>query len=168
MNLLNRFFSPFAALLIISAVYFQEPDPRTKTATGVVFGLSLIINWWLSVNTYRWVGWANRLRTLQIWLNYVWAVPLFYLLGGFWGPMWLLFVMAPVTAAITSSWAQTLATAAVSSGTMLALYWVRGLEGDIAWGMAGIHAAFIIVMSLFVYALAQTALRLRDLGAGAR
>ncbi len=42
---------------------------------------------------------------------------------------------------------------------------MRGLEVDVAWGMAGIHAAFIILMSLFTYSLAQTALRLRDMSA---
>ncbi|MBI4423564.1 MAG: hypothetical protein HY554_07555 [Elusimicrobia bacterium] len=163
MNLLNRYFAPFAALLIVSAVYFTEPDRRTLVLSGGVFVASLLVNWWLSANTYRFVGWAGRLRTVQIWLNFVWAVPLFYLLGGFWGPMWLLFVMAPVTAALYGGWAQTLSTALVSAGTMLGLYWLRGLEGEVAWGMAGIHAAFIVIMALFTYSLAQTALRLRDL-----
>lgn len=165
MNLLNRYFAPFAAILIISAVYFTEPDDRTRKLSIGVFIASLLVNWWLTANTYRWVGWASRLRTLQIWLNYVWAVPLFYLLGGFWGPMWLLFVLAPVTAALYCGWGQTLATAAVSAGTMLGLYWLRGLEGDVAWGMAAIHAAFIVLMSLFIYSLAQAALRLRDMSA---
>ena len=85
MNLLNRYFSPFAALLILAAVYFSEPDPRTRNLSWGVLLVSTAVNWWLSTNTYRFVGWAGRLRTLQIWLNFVWAVPLFYLLGGFWG-----------------------------------------------------------------------------------
>ncbi len=163
MNLLNRYFSPFAALLISSAVYFGEPDRRTQLLALCVFFASMLVNWWLASNTYRFVGWANRLKTLQIWLNFFWAVPLFFLLGGFWGPMWLLFVMAPVTAALYSGRGQTLATALVAASTMLTLYWLRGLEGSVAWGMAFIHAAFIVLMSLFTYSLAQTALRLRDL-----
>ena len=163
MNLLNRYFSPFAALLIVTAVYFSEPDPRTRNLSWAVLVASALVNWWLSANTYRFVGWAGRLRMLQIWLNFVWAVPLFYLLGGFWAPMWLLFVMAPVTAALYGGLAQTLLTALVSAGTMLVLYRLHGAEGAQAWGMAMTHAAFIVIMSLFTYSLAQTALKLRDL-----
>lgn len=163
MNLLNRYFAPFAALLILTAVHFGEADPRTRNLSWGVLVLSTIVNWWLSANTYRFVGWASRLRMLQVWANFVWAVPLFYLLGGFWGPMWLLFVMAPVTAALYGGLLQTSLTAVVSAGTMLGLYWLRGLEGEVAWGMAFIHAAFIVIMALFTFSLAQTALRLRDL-----
>ena len=163
MNLLNRYFSPFAALLILTAVFFSEPDPLTRNLAWAVLVVSAGVNWWLSANTYRFVGWAGRLRTLQVWLNFVWAVPLFYLLGAFWAPMWLLFVMAPVTAALYGGIWQTLFTALVSSGTMLGLYRLRGIEGAQAWGMAFTHAAFIVIMALFTYSLAQTALRLRDL-----
>jgi len=160
MNLLNRYFAPFAAMLILAAVYFNEPDPRAKGMAIGVWVLSLAVNWWFSANTYRFVGWSNRLKTLQVWMNFVWAVPLFYLLFPFWGPMWLLFVMAPVTAALYLGRGQTLLTSSVSAGTLLGIYWLRGVEGDVAWGMAFVHAAFIVMLALFIHALAETALRL--------
>lgn len=163
MNLLNRYFTPFAALLIVSAIYFTEPDRRTVYLAAGTWGGSILVNWWLANNMYRFIGWANRLKSVQVWLNYVWAIPLFYLLQPFWAPMWLLFVMAPVTAALYQGRTQTLITSIVSAGTMLGLYWIRGLEGDIAWGMAIVHAAFIVIFSVFIYALAETALRLRDI-----
>ncbi|MBI3549917.1 MAG: hypothetical protein HY078_12845 [Elusimicrobia bacterium] len=159
MNLLNRYFTPFAAILILLAVVFSEVDRRTIYLAVGVWGVSLAVNWWFAANTYHFVGWANRLKALQVWLNFVWAVPLFYLLHGFWGPMWLLFVMAPVTAALYQGRMATLGTSLVSAGTMLGLYWMHGLEGP-AWGMAVSHAAFIVLFSLFIHALADTALRL--------
>ncbi|MBI4385896.1 MAG: hypothetical protein HY551_00790 [Elusimicrobia bacterium] len=167
MNLLNRYFAPFASLLILSAVYFSEPDRKTVVLSIGVLAVAIAVNGWFAKNTYHFVGWAGRLRTLQIWLNYVWTLPLFYLLHGFWAPMWLLFVMAPVTAALYQGRLQTFATSMTSGGTMLALYWIRarsnGLElGGVVWGMAVVHAAFIVVFSLFIHALAETALRLRD------
>lgn len=164
MNLLNRYFAPFAAILIVTAVYFSEPDAKTRNLAWGVLIVSTVINWWLNANLYRFVGWASKLRALQVWLNFIWAVPLFWLLQPFWAPMWLLFVMAPVTAAMNGGLGQTFLTAGVSSATMLGLYWQRGLEGEVAWAMAFIHAAFIVIMSLFTHSLAQTALRLRDMG----
>lgn len=163
MNLLNRYFAPFAALLILSAVHFGEVDDRARNLAWGVLVVSALVNWWLSKNTYRFIGWSTRLRQLQIWLTFLWTVPLFYLLHGFWGPMWLLFVMAPVTAALYGNGWTVLGMSLVSSSTMLGIYWLHGVEGEIWWGQIGTQAVFIIVMSMFTYSLAQTALKLRDL-----
>ena len=163
MQMLNRYFTPFALMLILSAIYFSEPEPRAIKLSLAILAASTLVNWWFSANTYRFIRWTREMRMVQVWLNYLWAVPLFYLLQPFWGPMWLLFVMAPVTAALYESWWQTLVTASVSAFTMLVLYWLGGMEGGAFWGMAGIHASFIIIFSLFVNSLAQVALRLRDM-----
>lgn len=172
MQMLNRYFAPFALLLILSAIgftvenpaRFSEWDRSYKIALGIL-GLSIVVNRWISANTYRWAAWATWMRQLQIWLNFVWAVPLFWLLQPFWAPTWLLFVMAPATAAMYVGRGETIVTAGVSAGAMLAIYWARGVfDGGFgpAGGMAVVHAVFIIVFSMFVHGLAQTALRLRD------
>jgi hypothetical protein len=172
MQMLNRYFAPFALMLILTAIGFtvENPtdfrgwDPSYKTALGIL-AVSTVVNWWISKNTYRWVQWARILRQAQIWLALVWTIPLFWLLQPFWAPMWLLFVMAPVTAALYSDKAETGVCAVLSSAAMLFIYYKRGaFDGGIgpAGGMAIVHASFIVVFSMFVQSLAQTALRLRD------
>ena len=163
MQLLNRYFSPFALVLILSAIYYSEPNPRDLKISLVILALSIFVNWWLGKYTYRFIHWARELRLLQVWINFIWSVPLFFLLQPYWAPMWLLFAMSPVTAALTMGWWHTLGAAAAGAGTMLAIYVFRGLpmEGP-AWGMACVHASFIIFFALFVHSLAQAALRLRD------
>lgn len=163
MQMLNRYFAPFALMLILSAVYFSEPEPRAYQLSLAVLALSIGVNWWLTKNMYRFYKWAWQMRALQVWLNLIWAVPLFHLLMPYWGPMWLLFVMAPATAAMYWDRLKTLGMAAVSSAVMLALYHAHGVEG-VAMSMALVHAAFIVVFSLFVHGLVETALRLRDAG----
>lgn len=176
MQMLNRYFVPFALILILSALWFnvENPsdwrhwDPNYKQAL-IILAVSILVNWYLSANTYRFIHWAKQMKILQVWLYYIWAVPLFWLLQPLWGPMWLLFVMAPVTAALFTNRWQTLLSAVVSAGTMLAIYHQRGLfhEGmGPAEGMACVQASFIIVFALFVYGLEQTALRLRDVTLG--
>lgn len=167
MQMLNRYFTPFALSLILSAIYFSEPEPAAYKLSLGILSASILVNWWLSANTYRFIRWTRQMRMLQVWLNFVWAVPLFWLLQPFWGPMWLLFVMAPVTAALYMGWWQTLGTGVVSAGTMLGIYYARGVfEGGPVFGMALVHALFIVVFGLFVHALAQTALRMRDASLG--
>jgi hypothetical protein len=176
MQMLNRYFVPFALILILSAIWFNVENPldwrhwdTSYKQALVILAVSMLVNWYLSSHTYRYIHWAKQMKILQVWLYYLWAVPLFWLLQPFWGPMWLLFVMAPVTAALFTDRWQTLASAVVSAGTMLLVYYKRGLFQDGIGpqeGMVCVHAAFIIVFALFVYGLEQTALRLRDAALG--
>ncbi|MBI5243824.1 MAG: hypothetical protein HY922_09125 [Elusimicrobia bacterium] len=173
MNLLNIYFTPFASVLVLAAIYFMDfSEPQDKLNRNLALGvlaLSLVVNHLLTKYTYRLIGWAGRLKSIQVWLTFFWAIPLFYLLGTYWGPMWLLFTMAPVTAALYQSRWKTLAISLLSGGAMLGLYALRsyiiGMAlGEQHWAMAGVHAVFIVVMAMFVHALAETALRLRDVG----
>lgn len=167
MQMLNRYFTPFALVLIISAVYFRLDEFRDSglqapmIAAGILVA-DVLVNWWIGRNQYRWMARAHQLRLFQVWLNYVWAVPLFYLLYPYWAPMWLLFTMAPTAAALATSRGHTMLCAGVSAGTMIGLYYQRQPLEGVFLGMALSQAAFIVIFSLFVHSLAQTALRLRD------
>ena len=167
MQMLNRYFTPFALVLIISAVYFRIDEFRDAgthapmIAAGILVA-DVLVNWWLGRNQYRWIKWSRQLRLLQVWLAYVWAVPLFYLLYPYWAPMWLLFVMAPTAAALTTSRGHTMLCACVSAGTMIGIYWSKQPLEGVFLGMALSQAAFILIFAMFVHSLAQTALRMRD------
>ena len=45
MQMLNRYFAPFALILIISAIYFSEPDPAAYKLSLVILAVSVIVNW---------------------------------------------------------------------------------------------------------------------------
>jgi len=165
MQMLNRYFAPFALLLILSAIYFSEPDPRDYKLSLGILAASILVNWALTKYAYRWFQWVQYMKALQVWANFIWSIPLFWLLQPYWAPMWLLFALAPATAALNTSRVHAFLCAAASAGTMLAIYHQRGVfDGGIgpAGGMAFVHAGFIIVLTMFVHALAQAALRLRD------
>lgn len=170
MNLLNLYFTPFAAAMVVAAVYFSEPDATTKYLSFGLLLFSLAVNHWFSKNTYRFVGWAGRLKVLQVWLTFLWSGVLAYLLMPYWAPMWLLLTMPPVTAAMYQGRAQTLGTAAVCGASVLGLYWVYernvGMPlGQVMWAQGALQALFIPVLAAFVHELAQTALRMRDVAA---
>ncbi len=162
MQMLSRYFTPFALVLILLAVQFGEAERGTTKIAIAILLADVLANWWIGKNQYRWVGWAGRFRQIQVWLNLVWAIPLFYLLYPYWGPMWLLFVLAPTAAALTTSKRETILCALSAAASMIGIIWYRQpLEGP-ALGMVLSHAAFIIIFALFVHSLAQTALRMRD------
>ena len=169
MQMLNRYFTPFALALIVMAVYFRGDEftgagLRTPVIAIGILAADVVVNWWVGRNQYRWVAWAARFRQLQVWLNYFWAAILFYLLFPYWAPMWLLLVVAPTAAALTTSKLETILCALVSAATMILIYWQRqnwSLSPEFL-GMAVSQALFIIIFALFVQGLAQNALRMRD------
>lgn len=165
MQMLNRYFTPFALALIASAVYFSEPEPRATKIAAIILALDMATNWLIGRNLYRWISWSRQLRVLQVWLNFVWAVPLFYFLYPFWAPMWLLFVMAPTAAAMTLGRGHTLVCAAAAIAAMIGIYWIKQPLAGVFLGMALSQAIFILVFALFVNGLAEAALRLRDANA---
>lgn len=169
MQMLNRYFTPFALALIVMAVYFRADDfnaagLRIPFVALAVLAADVAINWWIGHNQYRWVAWAPRFRQIQVWLNYFWASVLFYLLFPFWAPMWLLMVAAPTAAALTTSRTETVVCSLASAGTMIIVYWQRQnreLSAEFL-GMALSQALFIVIFSMFVHGLAANALRMRD------
>ncbi|OGR96120.1 MAG: hypothetical protein A2V88_00170 [Elusimicrobia bacterium RBG_16_66_12] len=169
MQMLNRYFTPFALALIVMAVYFRADEFNTAGLHTPMIAVSILfadvaVNWWVGRNQYRWAAWAPRFRQIQVWLNYLWASVLFYLLFPYWSPMWLLLVVAPTAAALTTSRLETVLCALASAGTMILIYWERqsrSLSPEFL-GMALSQALFIIIFALFVHGLAQNALRMRD------
>src|SRR5438132_646580 len=113
-RIVDRFFTPFALSLVISSLFLGFAEPKAKwTAIGLVVFLSLFneISAYLAKKK---IDWAVPVGNTRIVTNFVANVLLVYLLGTFWGPMWLLFVLTPVATALYASWTRTLATAAIS------------------------------------------------------
>lgn len=162
MQILSFYFTPFAAILIVFALYFSEPEKSTMLMSGGVLAAVTLLNHWFSKRAYRFLRWTQMMRTILVWMNLAASAALFYLLGSYWAPMWLLFLTAPATAALFMNRTWTAVMALAASFSMLGIYWIKGVEGGIFWGQAAIHAIFVVVFSLFVHALAQIALRMRD------
>ena len=161
-RIVDRFFTPFALSLVISSLFLGFAEPKAKwTAIGLVVFLSLFneISAYLAKKK---IDWAVPVGNTRIVTNFVANVLLVYLLGTFWGPMWLLFVLTPVATALYASWTRTLATAAISSAALLAIYWSRGLEGAVGWGQASLHATFIVFISLFVNSIARLVMQMKS------
>jgi hypothetical protein len=167
MNLLNLYFAPFGATLVLVALFFSEPDRTTTYLSFVILALSLAVNWWFSKYTYRFIGWADKLRILQVWFSLLWSVLLFYLLFPFCAPTWILVLLPAVASALHQGRWQTLLTGCVAGAAVLGVYHLRW-RGELSpspevWAQAFVHASFIPTLGLFVHALAQSALRMRDM-----
>jgi len=167
-RIVDRFFTPFALALVASSLYLGFAEPKIKAISiGLVIFLGIFneITAWMA---RRRTEWAIPIGSTRIVTNFVANVALVYMLGTFWGPMWLLFVLTPVATALYASWKRTFVTAAVSSAALLGIYWSRGLEGSVGWGQASLHAAFIVFISLFVNSIARLVMQMKNTSLAAK
>ena len=161
-RIVDRFFTPFALSLVVSSLFLGFAEPKAKwTAVGLVVFLG-IFNEISAYIAKKNMEWAVPVGNTRIITNFIANVILVYILGTFWGPMWLLFVLTPVATALYASWTRTLGTAALSSAALLAIYWSRGLEGAVGWGQASLHASFIVFISLFVNSVARLVMQMKS------
>ncbi len=167
MHILNYYFTPFAVILIAFAIYFSEPERSVTYISFAILSASFVTNYWFTRNTYRFMRWMHNVRTLMVWLNLITSAVLFYLLGSYWAPMWLLFIIAPATSAMFMSKFRVFLIAFASAAAMLGVYYLKSVQLDIdfgrqLWAMAACHALFVIFFSLFVAAMSEMILKVRD------
>ncbi|HBA60427.1 MAG TPA: hypothetical protein DCZ92_06350 [Elusimicrobia bacterium] len=182
MHVLNYYFTPFAVILILFAIFFSEPE---KNVTYLSFGLlaaSFIVNYWLNSNIYRLMQYTRHIRGITVWINLLTSAVLFYLLFPYWAPMWLLFLTAPAAAAMFMKKWQVFLTAAAAAAVMLGIYLYKGMafamadapamtlaqafsqamESTQLWAVCATQAVFIIFFSMFTAAMAEMAVKVRD------
>ncbi|MFA6434648.1 MAG: hypothetical protein WCW52_08130 [Elusimicrobiales bacterium] len=167
MHILNYYFTPFAIILIVFAVYFSEPEKSVTYASFAILAASFCANYWFTKNTYRFMRWSQNIRAIMVWLNLATSAVLFYLLGSYWAPMWLLFIIAPATSAMFMKRNLVLVVAFASAASMLGVYCLKSVQlgmplGTQLWGMASCHALFVIFLSMFVEAMSEMILKVRD------
>ena len=167
MHILNYYFTPFAIILIAFAIYFSEPGKNVTYISFAILTASFGANYWFSRNTYRFMRWMHNVRALMVWLNLATSAVLFYLLGSYWAPMWLLFIIAPATSAMFMKKTSVTFIAVASAAAMLGVYYLKSLQlgipfGQQLWAMASCHALFVIFLSLFVAAMSEMILKVRD------
>jgi len=167
MHILNYYFTPFAVILIAFAIYFSEPEKNVTYVSFAILTLSFGTNYWFSRNTYRFMRWMHNIRSFMVLLNLATSAVLFYLLGSYWAPMWLLFVVAPAAAAMFMRKNQVMVIALVSAASMLGVYYLKSVQLGVTfsrqlWAMASCHALFVVFFSMFVAAMSEMILKVRD------
>jgi PAS domain S-box-containing protein len=161
-RLVDRFFTPFAMILVAAGAWMGFAEPWAKHVAILMLLALFIFNEVSVMLARKHEEWTRTIGNLRIVTNFVANVALVYMLGTFWGPMWLLFVLTPVATALYADWMRTLGAGVISAAALLAIYASRGLTGAVGWGQASIHAAFIVFISLFVNSIARMVMQMRS------
>jgi PAS domain S-box-containing protein len=160
-RLVDRFFTPFASLLVLAGVLIGFAETWAKHLAIFLLLFTFIFNEVSVALARKHVAWTKTIGNTRLVTNFLANIALVYMLGTFWGPMWLLFVLTPVATALYAGWQRTLWTSVISAAALLGIYASRGLEGAVGWGQASIHAAFIVFISMFVNSIARLVMQVR-------
>jgi PAS domain S-box-containing protein len=167
-RLVDRFFTPFAATMVLAAMFLGYAEPREEHIALAIVSLLVVFNEGSVYLARRHPEWTLRIGYSRIGTNFLANIFLVYLLGTFWGPMWLLFVLSPISTALYADWKKTILTSVISAGALLAIYASRGLSGSVGWGQASLHASFIVFISLFVNSIARLVMQIKSAGPAAK
>ena len=167
MHLLNTYFTPFAVILTVFAIYFSALDKQTMYLALGILAVTFAINWWVSKNEYKFFKWIQKIRVLTVIFNLLVTAVIFYLLGSYWAPTWLLFLIAPSASAMFMKRFHVFLIALSAALLMLGIYYLKSFLlgmplGTVLWAMASIHAIFVILFSLFVNSMSLMILKVRD------
>lgn len=153
--LINRYFTSFALGLTGIGIALSRPTAPVAAFCIGLLAFTGIFNHRTARMAHERPEKAELLARLRLGTNLGANCLLVYLLGAFWPPIWLLFVLTPVATAIYSSRAKTVAMSAGVSALLIASHAARGLSTPVEWAQAVAQAAFVSFLALFVNRLSE-------------
>lgn len=148
-QVVGRYATPLAILLIGTGILLAQPSGRGRTATIALFVFGILFNT-AAVRMIKREGAGRGFIMGRLFINVFVNTIIVYILGPYWPPIWLLLALSPLAAGIYSSRTDTLKTAGTVSGTLLLIHYFRGHSSAAAWGQQGVQCAFIALVSLLV------------------
>ena len=156
-SLVNRYFTPFAVFLVLSAIIIGKPSDKIGFYSIFLLVIALIFNVITGIIIRKVSSKVKLFSNIRLFTNFAFNIVFVYLLGFIWAPVWLLFLLTPVATGLYSSLKKTFLTSIGVSGSLLLIYAIRGMRSEVGWGQAIVQAVFIISLSLFVNALSRLA-----------
>lgn len=167
MHIFNYFFTPFALISVLFAIYFSAPEKQITWMTIAIIAFQFVVNFYISKNIYKFFRHMQQVRIGLVLFNTISISAIFYLLSAYWAPIWLLYTIPPATAAMFLKKPGTFFISLFSAACMMGVYQIRSiiLETELSqqlWAMAACHGIFIIIFSMFLNFMSETMTRMRD------
>lgn len=148
-QVVSRYATPLAILIIGAGILLAQPSGRGRSATIALFVFGIVFNF-VMIRLIKSEGAGRGFVMGRLFVNVFVNTIIVYILGPYWPPVWLLLALSPLAAGIYSSRADTLKTAGTVSATLLLIHYFRGYSSAAAWAQQAVQCAFIALVSLLV------------------
>ncbi|MFA6316327.1 MAG: hypothetical protein WC943_02825 [Elusimicrobiota bacterium] len=148
-GLVNRYMTPFAALLVLSAAVLS-PAPGRISALAI---LLLALAFGLNHATHRLVARlperADAIRNGRVVVNYVLDLALIWIFLPYWPSIWMLFLLTVIAVGAYEDKKTLVQHAALLTAMLCLVSWGRGVAGMAGWGDVAVRAAALWFAGLF-------------------
>lgn len=154
-NLVSKFFTPLATLLVVSGIVLAWPDSPIRECLFGLVVLTFFFNYWTS----RWIDAspAPWKLTLRMDVNLLINISLVYFLFAKWPPIWLLLYLSPLASALYGAQSKVIGQSFLAAAVLLVVHHLQGSGDPMAWAQTIAYAMSLILLSLAVYELARVA-----------
>jgi len=156
-ELVNRYATPFAILLVAVAVFLPSPVTYVRNICIALLAFSIVFNIVTVSLIRRKPQILPKLRKFRMYVNLAVNIVLVYYLSPYWPPIWMLLALAPIATAIYATPKQSMVNSMISAMVLLIIHVVQGGSGLVRWGQTLSRAAFIIFLSLLLNDMAGEA-----------
>ena len=123
--LINRYLTFYAVVLILLGVAAEGKTPVSGLALGIL-AVTTAGNWILTTMMRRKASQIVLIRNVRIAFNYLFNIPLVYLLWPSWPPVWMLLMLSMVNVAIFEDIKTTAGTAGLFTIVLAYVHYMRG------------------------------------------
>jgi hypothetical protein len=148
--IVHRYFTPFAILLVGVGLALSQPRPWVMWTSIVLVLFTSAFNMGTASLVKTSGSFPPILGSIRLYTNLAVNVVLVDLLGGYWTPIWLLFVLTPAATALYGSRKRTIWTSIGVAVLLLVSHGLRRLNAPIDWGVPVVEALFIVFLALFL------------------
>jgi hypothetical protein len=146
--LANIYTFPLTVILLAMGLALSQPVGLVRnTSLGLIF-------FYIAFNlvAVRMIagGAGHTFRLVKLYTNLAVNSAVVFILGQHWEPMWLILVLAPVSAAIYGTRRQALVSAAQASVILLAIQALRGGSSALDWGEQAAQVLFVLILTLLI------------------
>ena len=147
-SMANMYTFPLTVILLVLGLALSQPVGVVRnTCLGLIF-FYIAFN---LVAVRMIAGGAGHLfRLVKLYTNLAVNSAVVFILDKYWPPMWLILVLAPVSAAIYGTRRQALISAIQASAVLIVIQAVRGPSTPIDWGMQVSEVLFIMILTLLI------------------
>lgn len=153
--LVNRYAMPFAVATVALGVVLGTPEGWVGKVSIALLVFGAVFN----VAAGRYLAAdpqaAQAFIPMRMWINLACNGVIFWLLGSYWTPAWLLLALTPLAAAVYSSRGSAVGIASAVAVLLLARCAVQSAGTPLEWGEAFAYAAFVVLATLMVHELTR-------------
>jgi len=149
----NDHLTPLAAIIVIPGLLVAGLPMRAAIIAASLIVMSVVVNY-----TLMYLARGDKTRfygSIRVVINYVVNIILSWLLYAVWGPVWLLMLLMSIGVAIYQKRKDSLMAGLAFALMLLVIHWNFGEQSLVAWTEAGVKAAILILVNLYVNGLVK-------------